>query len=533
MRKQKPTPAYLRLLALCCLLWAVQASCAPGTDSLLRVLDYTLGQSARYTEQREARIARLKQELRQTDTASLASFGLRRQLYEEYRAYVCDSAVACLQRNLAWATRRHLRPQAEATRLELAYLLASAGVYEEAARLLREVDRPHLPDTLLTAYYNTARQLYSQLEMHVSDVTFRHTYLQRAACYDDSLGRVLTPGTPLALERQEMHLAADGRLAEALRVNTRRLQGLDELTPAYALVTYHRSQLYRAQGNREEEKRLLALSALSDVRQAITDHASLWNLAQLLYEEGDIGRAYRYIRFSWDETNRYNARSRSLQTAGILSLIDLTYQAMSQRQNHRLRLYAVLISTLALLVIAALAYIARQMKRLATARQRLEQANVQLSASNRIKEEYVGRFMNLCSVYINRLDSYRRAVNKKITAGQTEELLKMVRSHDLVDAGLKNLYSNFDSAFLHLFPHFVEQFNALLRPEERIELPPGELLNTELRIFALIRLGINDSPRIAEFLHYSINTIYNYRARVKNKAAVPRDEFEDRLMEIN
>ena len=172
------------------------------------------------------------------------------------------------------------------------------------------------------------------------------------------------------------------------------------------------------------------------------------------------------------------------------------------------------------------------MQRLSAARNKLEHANEQLQLSNNIKEEYVGRFMNLCSVYINRLDTYRRMVNKKISAGQMEELLKMVRSREVLDTGLKELYDNFDTAFLHLFPDFVDKFNDLLQPEERIVLRKGELLNTELRIFALIRLGIDDSSQIAEFLRYSVNTIYNYRAKVKNKARISREDFEIRLMQI-
>ena len=302
-----------------------------------------------------------------------------------------------------------------------------------------------------------------------------------------------------------MKAAGSGQLEEALKMNDSRLAGIRPDTPEYALVTYHRSQLYRSLGDRQQEKYYLALSALTDVRLAITDHASLWTLAQLLYEEGDIERAYRYIRFSWDETNHYNAR---------------------------LLFYLWMISILSLLLIMAVIWIYRQMKHLSIARSHLEQANEQLQMSNHIKEEYIGRFLKLCSTYIDRLDAYRRMVNKKLSGGQTEELLKMVRSRDVLDTDLKELYENFDTAFLHLFPDFVEKFNQLLQPEERIILRKGELLNTELRIFALIRLGIDDSSQIAEFLRYSVNTIYNYRAKVKNKACVSRDDFEMCVMRI-
>ena len=195
----------------------------------------------------------------------------------------------------------------------------------------------------------------------------------------------------------------------------------------------------------------------------------------------------------------------------------------------------------------------RQMKKLAVARNHLQTANHQLnqlneelqqmnacltstnaelSESNQIKEEYIARFIKLCSTYINRLDAYRRMVNKKVSAGQIAELLKITRSQDALDEELEELYANFDTAFLHLFPDFVKKFNALLQDNEQIILKKDELLNTELRIFALIRLGIEDSSQIAEFLRYSVNTIYNYRAKVKNKARGSREDFEDLVRKI-
>ena len=229
------------------------------------------------------------------------------------------------------------------------------------------------------------------------------------------------------------------------------------------------------------------------------------------------------------------------------------YQAMIEKQNGRLQQYLLLITTLLVLLIVALGYIYRQMKKLADARNHLQQANeqlnglneelrqmnsclsstnIELSESNQIKEEYIARFIKLCSTYINRLDAYRRMVNKKVSAGQIAELLKITRSQDALDEELEELYANFDTAFLHLFPDFVKKFNDLLQDNERIVLKKDELLNTELRIFALIRLGIEDSSQIAEFLRYSVNTIYNYRAKVKNKTRGSREDFEDLVRKI-
>ena len=526
-----------RLFIFCFLAVVVWQSVAlaAGTSSftaLTASLDEAIEAHRHYVAVREGRIARLKRQLLDADTANLSFFRWNGEIYKEYKAYICDSAIHYLRVNLDWAERYGQRNAALETRLELAHLMASAGMYEEAAELLRQTDKASLPTHLMPDYYNACHKLYTELSFYTLDDSFKKHYQALATHYDDSLMQVLLPSSPLYLERRETREAAAGHPDEALSINDTRLAHAKPNTPEYALVTYQRSLLYRRLGNREEEKRYLALSALTDIRLSITDHASLWNLAELLYEEGDMEHAYRYIRFSWDETNRYNARSRSLQTAGILSLIDLTYQAMREKQNDRLRLYLWLISALIVLLVVAVGFIYRQMQRLSAARNKLEHANEQLQLSNNIKEEYVGRFMNLCSVYINRLDTYRRMVNKKISAGQMEELLKMVRSREVLDAGLKELYDNFDTAFLHLFPDFVDEFNDLLQPEERIVLRKGELLNTELRIFALIRLGIDDSSQIAEFLRYSVNTIYNYRAKVKNKARISREDFEMRLMQI-
>ena len=159
----------------------------------------------------------------------------------------------------------------------------------------------------------------------------------------------------------------------------------------------------------------------------------------------------------------------------------------------------------------------------------LSTVNSQLSESNRVKEEYIGRFMSLCSQYIDKLDNYRKMVNKKMKNKELEELFLLSKSTELKEKELEELFLNFDSVFLHLFPNFVNDFNDLLQPEVRVQPKEDNRLTTEIRIFALIRLGIEDSSKIAEFLHYSVNTIYNYRARIKNGAIGNREQFERQI----
>ena len=426
-------------------------------------------------------------------------------------------------------------------------------VYTESIDVLESVGRQEVAARLIPDYYTCFDHVYGELSVYTQDKALSGHYWSISQAYRDSLYAILPPASEERLLMREALLRDQHQYEEALKINDLRLAEMEPYTPQYAIATYHRSLIYKYSGDHLGEEKNLCISAISDIRSAIKDHASLWMLAQLLYEDGDMERAYQYMRFSWNATKFYNARLRSWQSADVLSLIDKTYQAMIEKQNGRLQQYLLLITTLLVLLIVALGYIYRQMKKLADARNHLQQANeqlnglneelrqmnsclsstnIELSESNQIKEEYIARFIKLCSTYINRLDAYRRMVNKKVSAGQIAELLKITRSQDALDEELEELYANFDTAFLHLFPDFVKKFNDLLQDNERIVLKKDELLNTELRIFALIRLGIEDSSQIAEFLRYSVNTIYNYRAKVKNKTRGSREDFEDLVRKI-
>nr|WP_321333960.1 DUF6377 domain-containing protein [uncultured Bacteroides sp.] len=521
-------------------------------DSLLNVLDRTIAVHQIFGDQRQTRILKLKE--RMTDVKTLPeAYDLNMSLYKEYKAYVCDSAIHYLNKNIEVAQTMKDGFKEDESKLLLSFLLSSSGMYKEAVDMLESIDRSKLPFHFLPDYYSCFDHAYGELSFYTQDKKSSVVYRKISDTYKDSLYNVLNHDTDLFLSMRETAFRDNRQFAEALHINDLRLSKAVFGTPEYALITFHRALAFQENGDVEKEKKYLALSAISDIHSAITDHASLWMLAQLLYESGDVERSYRYIRFSWDETNFYNARLRSLQSAGILSLIDKTYQAMVEKQNRQLENYLMLISALVLMLIVALGYIYRQMKKLSVARNHLQAANGQLkqlndelqemnlclqstnldlSESNQIKEEYIGRFIKLCSTYIDRLDAYRRMVSKKISGGQAGELLKMARSQEALDLELKELYDNFDSAFLQLFPDFVKKFNQLLEEEGHILPKKGELLNTELRIFALIRLGIDDSSQIAEFLRYSVNTIYNYRAKVKNKARVSRDDFESQVLKI-
>ena len=524
-------------------------------DSLLNVLDKTIKEADTYVQIKENKLHELKREARKTAPLSIERYHLNNDIYLEYKAYSSDSALHYLNENLLLARQLNDKERELKIQLELSYLLSSIGMYMEAADILNSIDRQTLPTSLLGYYYTCYEHVYSEAgAAQPRYKMFASRYVKLSHVYRDSMEVTLDSSSATYLWLRETQLREAGKYDEAMEFSDRRLAEASFGTPQYALVAYQRFRLFESMGKKDEHLYYLVLSAISDVRSAIKEQSSLMVLAQELHGKGDLKRAYDYINFSWEISQFYKTRLRSWMNITPLSMINGNYQDIIKQQNRELLIYIACVALLALLLVIALIYIYRQMKALSIAKKGLQEVNerlfslneeleevnrhlrstnLELSESNLIKEAYIARFFKLCSVYVDRLQAYRKLVNKKLQRGQVAELLKMTHlSNDIVTVEVQELYANFDSAFLHLFPNFVESLNALLLPDEQIVLKPDELLNTELRIFALIRLGIKDSSQIAELLHYSVNTIYNYRSRVKTKARVSRDDFEDLVAKI-
>ena len=542
---------------LCFLLFfsCYSAFAGESLDSLLNVLDKTIKEADTYVQIKENKLHELKKEARKTPPFSVERYHLNNDIYLEYKAYSSDSALHYLNENMLLARQLNDKERELKIQLELSYLLSSFGMYMEAADILNSIDRQTLPSSLLGYYYTCYEHVYFEAgAAQPRYKMFASRYAKLSHAYRDSMQVTLDPSSATYLWLRETQLREAGKYDEALEFSDRRLAEASFGTPQYALVAYQRFRLFESMGKKDEHLYYLVLSAISDVRSAIKEQSSLMVLAQELNRKGDLKRAYDYINFSWEISQFYKTRLRSWMNITPLSMINGNYQDIIKQQNRELLIYIACVALLALLLVIALIYIYRQMKALSIAKKGLQEVNerlfslneeleevnrhlrstnLELSESNLIKEAYIARFFKLCSVYVDRLQAYRKLVNKKLQRGQVAELLKMTHlSNDIVTVEVQELYANFDSAFLHLFPNFVESLNALLLPDEQIVLKPDELLNTELRIFALIRLGIKDSSQIAELLHYSVNTIYNYRSRVKTKARVSRDDFEDLVAKI-
>lgn len=522
-------------------------------DSLFKELDNKIKNHNLYIELKESKIEELKFEKTKPNTPVEKIYSLNNAIYAEYKSYISDSAIRYLNLNMDIAYSLNDQSKINEVSITTANLFSALGMYKEAIDIISNVKKEYLNKTELIEYYSTFRHIYSGLGLYTQNSRDKWRYWRKNDAYKDTILSLTAKNSEAHLRIIENTLREQGKIDEALKVNDERLNHTKTGSSDYALVTFHRSLLYRKNGDIENEKKYLILSAIFDIQSAIKDNASISMLADMLMQEGDIDRAYKYVRFSLENINDYNTRIRSSEILNIQTIIDKAYQAKSDKQKKTLHIFLILISILSLLLIISVCYVYKQMKKGIIIGKRLKETNQELNSlnlklhnmnnelkkinfevteANHIKEEYIGYFLDQCSKYIDKLDEFRKMVNKKVQDKQYETLYKTTKDNTLKEEELKELFINFDTMFIHLFPDFIEKFNALLQDDEHVLLKKGEVLNTELRIYALIRLGIDDSNKIANFLGYSVNTIYNYRAKIKNKAKISREDFEWRVRKI-
>lgn len=552
----------LVLSAWCMASWAQR----PDLKQLYQQIDEAIEQSPNYVAAYEERLAGVTANLnRCTDPSQ--QLVLSRQLFELYQGFNNDSALHYIQLFIETAQQQGLRMEADHGRALLARQCSAVGLYTESLGILNRISSDSLRGDALRDYYLACMHVCGELAYNTTLPATRSDYYRMRGLFRDSVLMVSDPQTEAYLMCQEQQLLGQNKLEEALQVNDHRLALVEPDTRDYAIVSFYRNLIFSNMGNADEAAYWLCQSALADIKNAVMDQAALIELANRVNADGDVKRSYRFIRFTWDCNNRFNTRMRSWQIAPILNVIENNYQNELQRSTRILIGTMVAISVLALLLLLLLIFLHRRNKLLNAARQQVHQANeqlrqsnaqlaqqanelsalntqqkalnaqlkalnTQLSEANQVKEEYIGRFMSLCSQYIDKLDNYRKMVNKKMKNKELDELFRISKSTELKEKELEELFENFDSVFLHLFPTFVTDFNNLLQPEFHVQPKEDNRLSTDLRIFALIRLGIEDSSKIAEFLHYSVNTIYNYRARTKNGALGDRSRFEEQLKHI-
>ncbi len=515
-------------------------------DSILFSLNQTIDNKEAYVKQKEQRIADLKQLFSMPNITPEQSYDINTRLYNEYKSFIPDSAMNYLQQNIHITTELENDDWLYDTKLNLSLLYSVAGMFFDAEKLLESIQTQKLHGYLLEKYYES----YKQIFYYYPNNAFSE---ENYNLYRDSLLALLDPQSDVYKIVYSEKLIHTEEYEKSRELLLPMFQNAEKDTHWYSVLAFSIGETYRGEKNYDMQKKYYALSAIGDIKNVIKENASMRALAIAFYETNDIEQAYKYIQQSMEDAIFSNARLRTMEVSQVFPIIEKSYQQRLEAQKNRLYYLILCIGFLSLFLIVAVVYVYIQLRKLAKARRSLSDANRQLhdlnknlqesnlkineinkelSEANLLKETYISQFLDICSMYINKLEKYQNTLNKKAMERKLDELYKILKSKDMIDNELKELNEMFDNMFLHLYPNFVEEFNALLQESERIELKPTELLNPELRIFALIRLGITDSSKIAGFLHYSATTIYNYRTRVRNKSAVPREDFENRVMKI-
>jgi len=497
-------------------------------DSLYTILNQEMINSVEYNKTKELRIANLNIELENSKSLK-DQYEKRKKLIDEYQYYNLNKAIENIEINLTLAKQIDDLNLNTETLLKFTQLLISSGQYKESIDILNQLNKNIISDDNIIQYYKNYADGYSRLSYYTIANDSKNKYFNLYNIYKDSLVTYFDKNSEFYLDLEEKKFRDNGQIAEALTINDQRLKLVNEFSRQYSIIRFERSFLYSGAKNRKIN---LILSAISDIRLSIKDNASLTDLAKISFQENDLDKAYRYINFSYEDAEFYNSLHRKTIISSTLPLITRAYESRSIIQKNELEKLLFISVTLGFILLISLLLIYKQVKRISKTSNQLKHANNnltkiydKLSNSDRIKERYLGTFLNLYSDYINHLDMYRKMVRNHITSNKYKALLDLTKSKQIKDNELKIFYKNFDEAFLKIYPNYVTEFNSLMKDNHQFILNNKNELNTELRIFALVRLGISSSSKISKILRYSVNTIYNYRAGVKNNS-IDREDFE-------
>jgi hypothetical protein len=539
MKLAKP---YLLLIFLFC--FSLSGFSQSKSDSLLNELNNVLQKKDIYIEKKQERIVTLR--AKSLSAGNLRSrFLVYQELYEEYKTFSYDSSYSYAKKLSQTATVLKDPALIASARMKMGFTLLSSGLFKETLEVLNSINVAVLsPDEKIGYYFLKARS-YFDLSDYNRNIDYWEIYNPRGISAIDSALVLAKPGTVNYLELKGLQDLRTGNYDDGRRVYTSLLK-MPGLTPhQYAVNACCLSYICEIRGPQEKSVELLIQAAISDIQSATKETVASYKLADILFKKGDIKNAYAYIKQAMDEATFYGALHRQVKISSILPIIEAQWINQIEHQKKLLYIYSSIITLLVIFVVIFAVIIFRQLKKIRLAdeiikaansnlqktNETLEEVNKKLSIANTIKNEYISYYFNINSIYIDKLENFKTSIDKKLSSKRYDDALKTVHNLNLENERLE-LFNTFDTVFLRLFPEFIAKFNSFFKEEDQILIPKGQLLSTELRIFALIRMGIHDNDRISKILGYSVNTIYSYKNRIKTKSILQNDEFEDRIMEI-
>ena len=527
----------------------VLAGCAASSaTSYYDHLDELISRHDALIANKKASIEKIRQSLpaSSNDPATLKKeYDINNTLYKEYLEFQNDSAQKYARRNIDIAKQLGDNSKVTDSRLNLMHLLNKAYLLDEAETLVHDIDTTSMSNGQKLFYYKILSDMCMfRMEFNMGS-SYEKLYQQRLTNYRLKIATLSEPGSERERLYHANYLNDIGKTQEAIALLEDMLKGYHSGDRTYSVITSSLAFYYSLLGNREKQKQLLAMSAASDIEGCIMENSALRQLADLLFDEGDIDRAYRYINISVSDANFYGTRLRNVQASQLVPRIISAYQEKQENNYRNMRNLIIALSVLALLLVAGVigtTLLYRRYRRLSESRklindrlnstvEQLETTNQQLQERDKIKEQYLGRFLTFSSSLIDKNETQRKAMNRLAMEDRLKELKAQLKSPHFDYENATLFYQNFDSAFLNIYPNFIDAVNNLLEQGQQIEPKDGEQLTRELRILALIRLGITDNKEIASILRASIATVYTYRSRLKARAK-SKDTFEDDIKRI-
>ena len=527
-------------------------------EELLEELKATIAKAPQYDAVKLNKIDSLRQELQITSSEALKDrYRLNHQLLQEFKVFNQDSAFVYGLQTRKMAEQLDSLPLIAEAVVDLADVSVAAGMYKETLDYLNTLDPQEIPENLRSLYFGLLGRVYSEMAEYSNLDYFSKNYNRLAADYRGKALNLTDPGTFFHSFLNAFITYTRGEKDLALK-EFQDLLSQDLAPREKALVHYLLGDIYEQKGEPEKAIEHFAEASIIDVKTSTKETLAIIRLSELLFETGDTRNASVFIQKANADAAFYGAQHRKIQVGAILPLIEESVIKRIEEQRQRLYTQNIIVSLLLLFVMALAVVIYLQVRKLKRARKaileahenlqlvnaelsrvndeiqsknaELNQLNSKLLEANKIKEEYIGFFFTHDADIFEKFREFKSKIETDLKEDKIDKAKFTLNNYDLKKEKEK-LLKNFDEAFIKLFPNFIKEFNSLLKPEEQIQLKNGQLLNKELRIFALMRLGINHNEVIAQILGYSVNSIYAYKTKIRKKSLLDKQDFDQQLVE--
>ena len=536
----------LNLLIVMVPTWTMANPHAEELNSLYHTLDSLIEHQSEIIVQKKNRIQVITDGMNNLKLTPEQQFSLNNKLYDEYLAFNFDSALCYIKKNVDVQQSLDNPDLVAGSLIRMAHILAVSGLFDKADRMLDQIDISQLSTECKVEYFNQRGELNLYRSEMAEYTPYFQEYTDSSQYYRQLILKIAPKDSYDYIFNQATYISEKGDNDGAIKMLEAYMKNLKQGERRYSIVTSTLAYFYSKKDEAQLQERYFLLSAISDMKGAILENNSLRRLSIILLDRGDFKKAYEYLLCASNDARQYGSRLRSMQAARISPLITQAYDMERALTQHRTNLLLIILSVITLLLIGTVVYILSLIKKrhqanikiskmnaeLSLHNEEIERMNNQMKESNRIKDEYIGRFLELSSNLILKNEERSKVLNRLARDRKLELLYGELKSQKPLNESVHLFHQNFDTAFLNIYPTFISEVNQLLTEDNQFEVhEEAGKLTTELRILALIRLNITDNQKIADILRSSITTIYTYRSKLKSRAK-SKATFEDDVRRI-